>query len=242
MICGKTLLVFSAHAADYVWRAGGTIAKYVQEGADVHVVVMSLGVRGESNDLWKIPGQTEQTVHDTRLKETLAAAKCLGIQHFEVWDYEDYPLRFDPEREERILKKIREVQPDYIITHDANDAMNPDHNDLHKAVHACTVQSCRAGVRIPGTTATRQMGIFGFEPHQTEISGFVPDIFIDITQSFERKVEAMNCFQAQKFMIQIYTERANLRGNHARRLSGNNQIKYAESFAATYPFVTEEFI
>ena len=58
MIEGKKVLVVSAHAADYVWRAGGTIAKYIKHGAEVHVVVLSFGVRGESNDLWKQEGAT----------------------------------------------------------------------------------------------------------------------------------------------------------------------------------------
>ena len=43
MIAGKKMLVVSAHAADYVWRAGGTIAKYIKGGAEVHVVVLSFG-------------------------------------------------------------------------------------------------------------------------------------------------------------------------------------------------------
>ena len=42
----ERLLVVSAHAADFVWRAGGTIAKYVKNGAQVHLVVLSVGVRG----------------------------------------------------------------------------------------------------------------------------------------------------------------------------------------------------
>ena len=47
MIKGKKVLVVSAHAADYVWRSGGTIAKYIKHGAEVHVVVLSFGIRGE---------------------------------------------------------------------------------------------------------------------------------------------------------------------------------------------------
>ena len=35
MINGKKMLVVSAHAADYVWRAGGTIAKYIKHGAEI---------------------------------------------------------------------------------------------------------------------------------------------------------------------------------------------------------------
>ena len=63
MIKGKKLLVFSAHAADFVWRSGGTIAKYIAGGADVCVVLLSMGVRGESNFLWKDPAnQTYENV------------------------------------------------------------------------------------------------------------------------------------------------------------------------------------
>ena len=78
MIEGKKMLVVSAHAADYVWRSGGTIAKYIKNGADVHVVVLSFGVRGESNDLWKKEGATAETVKAERFEETKAAAAILG--------------------------------------------------------------------------------------------------------------------------------------------------------------------
>lgn len=54
----ERLLVISAHAGDFVWRSGGTIAKYIEEGAEVELVVLSFGVRGESNDLWKKGNQT----------------------------------------------------------------------------------------------------------------------------------------------------------------------------------------
>ena len=53
MIKDKKVLVVSAHAADYVWRSGGTIAKYIKHGAEVHVVVLSFGIRGESAAQWR---------------------------------------------------------------------------------------------------------------------------------------------------------------------------------------------
>lgn len=86
------------------------------------------------------------------------------------------------------------------------------------------------------------MRLFGFEPHQTEISGYKPDEFIDITSVYDKKVKAMNCFQGQKHLIEYYTQRAFMRGNHARRLSGNGAYSYAESFANFYPVVAEELI
>lgn len=79
MMQDERLLVVSAHAADYVWRAGGTIAKYVKNGAKVHLVVLSVGVRGESNDLWKTPDQTAEHVKEIRTAETRKAAGILGF-------------------------------------------------------------------------------------------------------------------------------------------------------------------
>ena len=42
------LLVVSAHAADFVWRAGGAIASVTAAGGTAHVVALSYGERGES--------------------------------------------------------------------------------------------------------------------------------------------------------------------------------------------------
>lgn len=242
MIQGKKLLVISAHAADYVWRSGGTIAKYVKNGAEVHVVVLSFGVRGESNDLWKKPDQTAQSVKETRKAETCAAAEILGVKNIEFWDLEDYPIAISRELEDRMVRKIRQVAPDYIITHDKFDVLNPDHNAVSDLVFRCSVMSNSNGVRMEGTKTTRQMQLFGFEPHQTELSHYTPGMFVDITEVYDQKVAAMKCFKAQSHLIEYYTQRAFLRGNHARRLSGCQDYKYAESFARFFPVVAEELL
>jgi 4-oxalomesaconate hydratase len=56
------MLVVSAHSADFVWRAAGAIARFVEDGGVAHVVSLSYGERGESGELWKEPGQTEERV------------------------------------------------------------------------------------------------------------------------------------------------------------------------------------
>ena len=65
---------------------------------------------------------------------------------------------------------------------------------------------------------------------------------MDITDTYEKKVEAMKCFKAQSHLIQYYTERAFMRGNHARRISGDTSYKYAESFSNFFPVVAKELI
>lgn len=237
-----SLLVVSAHAADFVWRSGGTIAKYVKHGAKVKVLVLSYGARGESNDLWKLDGQTEENVKRIRREEAEQAADILGVKDIEFWDLQDYPIVMNDEQMNLLVKKIREVRPTVIISHSKNDAFNPDHEYVSRCVWQASVLSISAGVRIDNLPHIKQPKLFGFEPHQTEISHFVPDTIIDITDTFELKKAAMNCFKAQTHLIQYYTDRAVMRGNHARRASGNQAYKYAEAFTRFYPFVGEELL
>lgn len=237
----EKMLVVSAHAADYVWRAGGTIAKYIKNGAQVHLVILSFGTRGESNDLWKQENATTESVKAARKAETVEAAKILGVTNVEFWDLTDYPIQTDEALDEKMVRKIREVRPDIILTHDRNgaDVLNPDHNHISQWVFRCSVMANSAGVRMEGLPHTKQMRLYGFEPHQTELSGFVPGSFVDITEVYEQKVAAMQCFKAQKHLIRYYTDRAALRGNHARRISGNPSYQYAECFSNFFPVVGE---
>lgn len=236
------LLVFSGHAADFVWRSGGTIAKYIKHGANVTVIILSYGVRGESNDLWKIEGQTYENVKKMRRAEVDKATAILGVKNIEFWDFEDYPMIINEDRLDKMVRKIREIKPDIILTHARNDSFNPDHESVSKYVHQASVMANSAGVKIEGLNNTKQMKIFGFEPHQTEISEFMPNVIIDITEVFEEKKAAMNCFTAQNHLIEYYTNRAGMRGNHARRISGNQDYKFAESFMSLYPYVGGEFV
>ena len=78
-----------------------------------------------------------------------------------------------------------------------------------------------------------------FEPHQPELCGFVPTTFLDITPVWEKKVAAMEAMGAQGYLRQYYSERAEHRANHARRISGRSDIRYAEAFQREIPVVVD---
>ena len=61
-----------------------------------------------------------------------------------------------------------------------------------------------------------------FEPHQPELCGFVPTTFLDITPVWSKKAAAMEAMGAQGYLRQYYSERAEHRANHARRISGRS--------------------
>ena len=62
----RRLLVIGAHAADFVWRAGGAIAVATAGGGTARVIALSYGERGESGELWREAGQTVENVKRIR--------------------------------------------------------------------------------------------------------------------------------------------------------------------------------
>ncbi|HBZ44282.1 MAG TPA: PIG-L domain-containing protein, partial [Maritimibacter sp.] len=122
----KTALVISAHSADFVWRAGGAIAKHAKLGYDVTVVCLSYGERGESAKLWKQDGMTMDKVKTERRKEAENAAKELGVHDIQFFDMGDYPLEFTREYKDKMVDVIRKVQPKFMFSHSKWDPYNTD--------------------------------------------------------------------------------------------------------------------
>jgi 4-oxalomesaconate hydratase len=229
------MLVIGAHSADFVWRSGGALAVTAAGGGSAHVIALSYGERGESGQLWKEPGQTIEKVKEIRHGEAERAAAALGAS-FESLDLGDYPLEIDGVALIAISDRIRDLAPDVLITHTDRDPFNPDHPVVFSAVERA--RGLAAGAGVPSAFDTvRPPQLYLFEPHQPELCNFTPTTFVDITAVMERKVEAMAEMRAQSYLQTYYAERAGHRGNHARRSSGNQDIRFAEAFQQVTPRV-----
>jgi 4-oxalomesaconate hydratase len=233
----RRIQVIGAHSADFVWRAGGAIAKAVEQGGTAEVVALSYGERGESGELWKQDGQTVENVKRIRHGEAEAAAKALGAE-FRCLDLGDYPLQVDADALALIADTIRAFGPDVLVTHTDTDPFNPDHPVAHGAVDRARGLAAGAGVRSAFATI-RPPALFLFEPHQPELCNFMPTTFVDITSVVERKREAMAHMKAQQYLQTYYAQRAEQRGNHARRASGDQDVRFAEAFQRVIPQVVD---
>jgi 4-oxalomesaconate hydratase len=236
-VSAQKLMVIGAHSADFVWRSGGAIAVTTANGGEANVVALSYGERGESGELWKEEGQTLRRVKEIRHGEAERAAAALGAP-FECLDLGDYPLEIDGDALRLISEKIREFAPDVLITHTDTDPFNPDHPVAHAAVNRARGLAAGAGVQSAFETV-KPPAFFLFEPHQPELCNFTPTTFVDITAVMDKKLHAMEEMQAQKYLQTYYKERADHRGNHARRSSGNADIRQAEAFMRVTPQVVE---
>lgn len=229
------MLVVGAHSADFVWRAAGAVAAHTAAGGEALVVALSYGERGESGELWKQEGQTEENVKRIRHEEATQAAAAVGAQ-FQAFDLGDYPLRVEQSAIERLAELMRDFAPHVVLTHPEKDPFNPDHPVAHAAVARARLLTSGAGVASGFRTAPPSEFLI-FEPHQPELCSFTPTVYVDITPVFEQKLAAMKHMAAQQYLQEYYAQRAEQRGNHARKVSGNAAIRQAEAFQRLLPNV-----
>lgn len=233
----KKILVIGAHSADFVWRSAGTIALIISQGGSAAVIALSYGERGESGELWKEPNQTVENVKRIRHEQASEAAEVLGAS-FSCLDLGDYPLNITDTALEQIVELFREIQPNVVVTHTPKDPFNPDHPETCQAVQKARLLASGAGV-ASAFSRIKPPDLYFFEPHQPELCGFEPNTFVDITPVFEQKRRAMEAMQAQSYLQNYYTELAARRGNHARRISGIDDVRYAEALQRTLPWVVK---
>ncbi len=233
-----SLLVVSAHSADFVWRAGGAIALHASRGYDVRIVCLSFGERGESAKLWKEPGMTMDRVKQGRRAEAEKAAGILGATP-EFYDLGDYPMRVPDEALYRLARLVRELRPEAILTHSLKDPYNFDHPLAAHITQEARIIAQAHG-HEPETKVIGAPGVFLFEPHQPEQCEWKPEVFLDITEVWDKKRAAFECMAAQEHLWDYYTRVAQQRGVQAKRNSGKN-VKYAEAYQRVFPLVTERF-
>ncbi len=235
----KTVLVVSAHSADFVWRCGGAIALYAKRGYAVQIVCLSYGERGESGKLWKQGSPSLEEVKAVRRKEAERAAEILGGEPI-FFDLGDYPMRVDDEAIYRLADIYRQHRPDFVLTHSLEDPYNFDHPLAARAAQEARVIAQAHG-HNPGQGVIGAPPIFLFEPHQPEQCDWKPQVLLDITEVFDIKQRAFEAMAAQEHLWEYYTRVALQRGVQAKRNSGRD-IKYAEAYQRIFPFVTGELI
>lgn len=236
----ETLLVVSAHAGDFVWRAAGAVALATSRGQRAKVVCLSYGERGESARAWREGKQLEE-IKALRRDEASAAAGTLGAE-IEFLDAGDYPLHETDETTDRLVHVYRELRPTTVLTHPLVDPYNGDHPAAARMALQARVLAQAVGYPAPGEPLGAPP-VFFFEPHQPEQCDFKPQVLLDITDVFETKRKAMECLPAQQHMWDYYTDLAKRRGVQLKRNAGPNlgltHSTMGEAYMRLYPQVTD---
>lgn len=138
------LLGVFAHPDDETFCIGGTLARYIAEGAEAMVVSFT---RGEAGQIRDAHAATRRSLGKVRAQELHNACAALGVQHVHCYDYGDGKLQDMPQAVliEPIVKIIREYQPDVVFTFDESGAYgHPDHIAIsHATTKACQLAGQR---------------------------------------------------------------------------------------------------
>lgn len=187
----KVLLVVAAHADDNEFCFGGSLAKWIKNGAEVHYLVVTDGQRGTPN-----ADDDRQALIATRQAEQKAAADVLGVKSVECLTYEDGRMSPTWDLKRDIAKKIREVKPDTVLCMDPTFVYSSDfnyinHND-HRAVGMATFDAVYPLARdetafeeikdIP-THNVNNLLMYNLEKQH---------FFVDISESINQKIQAIN--------------------------------------------------
>src|SRR5262245_30840082 len=109
---GPVLGIF-AHPDDAEIAAGGTLASWVAAGRDVHLLVLTNGDRGSGD-----PARDRAELAATRLAETQAAGRALGLASVQVLGIHDGELENTAAAREATVRRIREVGAETVLTVD----------------------------------------------------------------------------------------------------------------------------
>lgn len=182
-----TVLVVTAHPDDMEIACAGTLLKCRERGDRVVVCHLCDGDKGHVI----IP---PAELGPMRIEEARASAR---IGDFEViWGgFHDLAVFSDNEKARTMLVNIiRQVDPDFIITHTPNDYM-PDHVAASKLTFdACFSATCKSySADVP--TPARLVPLYYMD--SLAGVGFNPTEYVDVTPYIDKKLEMLNCHESQ---------------------------------------------
>ena len=191
------VLVIVAHPDDVDFGAAGTIAQWTEAGLEVSYCIATDGDAGGSDRSISRPEMAA-----IRQAEQTAAAKQVGVHDLHFLGYPDGQVEASIALRRDLARVIRLLRPDRVVCQspERNYArMGASHPD-HRAVGSAALDAVYPDARNP--FAFRELldeeKLEPWTVREVWISGSpTPTTYIDITETFPRKVAALRCHVSQ---------------------------------------------
>ncbi len=184
------LVIIGAHPDDADIKAGGTAAEFAARGHNVLLVSVTNGDAGH----YELGGPPLAKI---RKAEAMEAGRRLGVNYV-VLDNHDGKLMPTLEVREQIIRLIREWKADVVISHRPND-YHPDHRNTAILVQDAAYMVIVPNI-VPDTPPLKVNPVFLFlEDNFQKPWPFQPDIVVDISATYDKKIYAMSAHESQFF-------------------------------------------
>jgi LmbE family N-acetylglucosaminyl deacetylase len=193
----ERVLVVAAHPDDIEFGAGGTVARWVAEGATVRYLLATRGDKGSDD-----PHTDVAALVRTREAEQRAAAAELGVEGVDFLDEPDGQVEATLALRERVTYAIRAFRPEVVMTHDPtvlfvnNEWVNhPDHRAVGQVAVDATFPTARDPLNFPehvaaGLGAWKVAELFLWSTNEA-------NQIVDVGGTIDRKVAALGHHASQ---------------------------------------------
>jgi len=223
----KKILVILAHPDDPEYFCGATIAKWVQEGHKVDYCLFTKGEKGINNNY-----QVTKNIISLREKEQKSAADVLGVNSISYLSYEDGMLFPNLQARKNIVRVIRTLKPNIVVTCDPtnyylnNNYLNhPDHRAAGQIVVDAVFPATQNRLFFPELLSEQ------LEPHYVEeVWLSLPkeaNTTLDVTETWPLKIQALEQHSSQIGDVIKFREHM---ASKAAFKDKNNNFHYEEKF------------
>lgn len=202
----ERVLVITAHPDDVDFGAGGTIATLTDAGIRVTYCICTDGDAGGFDDT-----TNRADIADIRRKEQIAAGKILGVTDIHFLGYADGYLEPTHDVQRDIVRIMRIVRPQLVITQtpERNWERLPATHPDHMAAGEATARALYPAVRNPYAypELRNEEGLQAWTVNWLWLQGDSnPNHWLDVTEQFDRKIQAISAHQSQVSHLETLTE------------------------------------
>jgi len=227
----KRVLITYAHPDDAEFFAGGTLAKWAQDGAHITLYLLTSGDKG-SGDLELL---NHNHLIEIREAEARAAAKILGIRDVIFERLRDGELVNELALRRRITRMIRLKQPDAVMSSDplvrdwdGRRINHPDHSTVAEAVQGAFYPAARDHLNFIELYQDEELA-----PHKTRWLYLAlsnnPNYQVETTDYRDTQINALLEHKSQIGELQLFMER--MKDRYDKALTKNEaHPRYAEYF------------
>jgi LmbE family N-acetylglucosaminyl deacetylase len=193
----QRILAVLAHPDDADFGAGGTIARWTDEGIEVTYCLVT---DGDAGGFDRSVARTD--IPEIRRTEQRNAAKAVGVEDVRFLGYPDGRLELTLDLRRDISRVIRQVRPQRVLTQSPErnwariQASHPDHLTTGEATLRAIYPDSRNPFAFPELLADE-----GLEPWEVAevwvMAHPSPNQYVDVTDTFDRKIAALRAHVSQ---------------------------------------------